>query len=154
LDSITKGVGAVENLEKKILLAEDNPDDTFIFKRALKAANIVNPLVVVTDGQEAVNYLSHTGEYSDQTKYPSPFLVFLDLKMPYLDGFEVLTWIRKQPLLQSVVVVMLSGSNETIDQQRCYSLGARSYLVKPPRPEELRQFMDSMSSYGAWPQGV
>lgn len=139
------------NLGKTILLAEDNRDDVFIFMRALKTAQITNPVNVVTNGQEAVDYLSATGKYSDREKYPLPFVIFLDLKMPYLDGFEVLTWIRGQLSLQSLVVVVLSGSDEPNDHRRAYALGARSYLVKPPGPEEIRQFIVSMGSQ--WGRG-
>ena len=130
-----------------ILLVEDDQDDIFIFQRALVAANVLNPVAVVTDGQAAMDYLSHKNEYADQKKYPRPFVIFLDLKLPYLDGFEVLTWIRQQPQLNSVVVVVLSGSDENRDHQRAYALGARSYLVKPPSAQQIRQFMDSMVSY-------
>ena len=154
MDSIAQGMSAAikpgmnaVSPKGTILLVEDDPDDVFIFQRALVAANVLNPVVVVTDGQAAVEYLSHQGEYADPKKYPRPFVIFLDLKLPYLDGFEVLTWIRKQPYLESVVVVVLSGSDENRDHQRAYALGARSYLVKPPSGDEIREFMDSMVSY-------
>lgn len=103
-----------------------------------------------------MDYLSHEGVYTDQEKYPAPFVIFLDLKLPYLDGFEVLTWIRQQPALRPIVVVVLTGSDETRDHQKAYALGARSYLVKPPQAEHILQFMESMRSYwgrpgSAWP---
>jgi CheY-like chemotaxis protein len=132
---------------KTILLVEDNPDDVFIFQKVLRTARVANPVNVVTDGQEAVNYLSATEKYADREKYPVPFLIFLDLKMPYLDGFDVLKWIRTQPGLQSLVVVVLSGSEQPSDHRQAYALGARSYLVKPPAPEEIRQFIGSMESH-------
>ncbi len=139
------------NLSDTILLVEDDRDDVFIFTRALENAHITHPLCVVTNGQEAVEYLTHKGKYSDPEKYPLPFVIFLDLKLPYLDGFEVLSWIRQQPTLQSIVVVVLTGSDETRDHQKAYTLGARSYLVKPPQAEDIRQFMDSMVSYWGGP---
>ena len=129
-----------------ILLVEDEQDDIFIFQRTLVAANVLNPVVVLTNGQAAIDYLSHQGAYSS-TENPLPFLIFLDFKLPYLDGFEVLTWIRKQPELDKVVVVVLSGSDENRDHIKAYTLGARSYLLKPPNAQEIRQFMDSMASY-------
>lgn len=138
-------------LSKTILLVEDDRDDVFIFRRALATAEIVNPLVVISNGQEAIDYLSHSGQYADAERYPLPFVIFLDLKLPYRDGFEVLTWIRQQPQLQSVIVVVLTGSDETRDHQRAYKLGARSYLVKPPQAKDIRQFMDSMTSYWGAP---
>lgn len=143
------------SLGKTILLVEDDRDDIFIFQRALKAARIINPVTIVKNGQEAIDYLSHGGRYTDQAEYPLPFVIFLDLKLPYLDGFEVLSWIRKQPALEPIVVVVLTGSDETRDHQRAYALGARSYLVKPPEAEDINQFINSMTSYwrsgDAWP---
>ena len=139
------------NLSRTILLVEDDRDDVFIFTRALQSANVGNPVVVVTNGQEAVDYLTHQGKYADEEMYPLPFVIFLDLKLPYLDGFEVLSWIRKQPSLESIVVVVLTGSDESRDHQKAYTLGARSYLVKPPQAKDISQFMDSMASY--WGQG-
>ena len=145
---------ALQRTDKVIMLVEDDPDDIFIFQRALQAAHISLPLVILTNGQEALDYLSHSRKYSDQAQYPLPFVVFLDLKLPYIDGFEILTWIRKQPSLESVVVVALSGSDETRDHQKSYTLGARSYVVKPPTAVQLRQFMESMASYGDWPKNI
>ena len=130
-----------------ILLVEDDQDDIFIFKRALVAANVLNPVVVLSNGQAVIDYLSHQGEYSSLEKNPLPFVIFLDLKLPYLDGFEVLTWIRQQPQLNSVVVVVLSGSDESRDHKKAYELGARSYLLKPPGAQDIREFMESMVSY-------
>lgn len=139
------------DLIQPILLVEDDRDDVFIFNRAVKEARIANPVVVVTNGQEAKDYLSHSGLYADQKIYPLPFVIFLDLKLPYLDGFEVLTWIRQQPSLQSVVVVVLTGSDESRDHQKAYTKGARSYIVKPPKADDLLHFVDSMASYWGRP---
>jgi CheY-like chemotaxis protein len=132
-----------------ILLVEDNDDDVFVFRRMLKKAQIANPLQVVTDGQQAVDYLSSAGLYDDRTLHPFPFIVFLDLKLPYLNGFDVLTWIRSRPELKSLIVVVLTSSAEEKDYQRAYTLGARSYLVKPPKPEMLHAVVKSLET--AWP---
>ena len=134
------------NTGETILLVEDDDDDVFLFKRALKTAQVGNPVNVVTDGRAAIEYLSSAAQGSDPEKYPLPLVTFLDLKMPNVDGFEVLNWIRTQPALSSAVVVVLTGSNQPRDHQRAYALGARSYLVKPAKPEEIRQFIDSMGS--------
>ena len=142
------------SLGNTILLVEDDRDDVFIFQRTLKAAGIANPVVVVTTGQDAVDYLSHQGKYTDSEKYPLPFVIFLDLKLPYLDGFEVLSWIRAQPRLRAVVVVVLSGSDETRDHQKAYALGARTYLVKPPQVKDIKMFIESMASYWGYPGGM
>ena len=134
------------NLANTILLVEDDDDDVFLFKRALKAAKITNSVNVVTDGRAAIEYLSSASHGADPEEYPLPFIIFLDLKMPHVDGFEVLSWIRAQPQLDSIIVVVLSGSDQPRDHQRAYALGARSYLTKPPKPEEIKQFIDSMGS--------
>ena len=134
-----------------ILLVDDNDDDVFALRRALQKANTANPQQVVTNGRDAVAYLGGTGKYADRSQYPLPFLVFLDLKMPLLDGFEVLGWMREQPSLAGIVVVVLTGSDELKDHQRAYALGARSYLVKPPTPGDLQQVLQSMDSY--WLRG-
>ncbi len=130
-----------------ILLVEDNEDDVFAMKRALKLGHFTNPLVVVTNGQAALEYLSGAGEYGDRERYPLPFIVFLDLKLPYVDGFEVLTWIRQQSALGKVVVIVLTSSAESRDQERAYALGARSYLVKPPTAGALQEIFASLRGY-------
>jgi CheY-like chemotaxis protein len=122
---------------RTILLVEDNKDDVFLMKRALKSARFSNPVIVVETGPEAMAYLSGAGQYADRDSYPMPAVVFLDLKLPFLYGHEVLAWIRKQRELESLVVIVLTSSNEASDLSRCYSLGANSYLVKPPTAEQL-----------------
>jgi CheY-like chemotaxis protein len=137
----------VNELTPTILLVDDNEDDLYALRRAVKKAGIANPQQVVTDGQQAIDYLAGAGRFADRVQFPLPFLIFLDLKMPLRGGFEVLTWIQEQPALASIVVVVLTGSDETKDHQQAYALGARSYLVKPPQPADLRSIMDSMDSF-------
>lgn len=134
--------------DRTILLVEDNPDDVFIFKRALNEARIVDPVVVISNGQDAIDYLSRQGKYESEPPMADPFIIFLDLKLPYVDGFEVLEWIRKQPSLKSTAVVLLSGSDEHRDHVKASTLGAHSYLVKPPSAENLRQLMEVMTHAG------
>jgi CheY-like chemotaxis protein len=129
-----------------ILLVEDNDDDVFAMKRALKAAKILNPLQLATDGQKAIDYLSGAGEYANRERFPLPFIVFLDLKLPYVHGFEVLSWLQNNPQLE-IAVIVLTSSAETRDHEKSYKLGARSYLIKPPTPEGLRDVFDSLQSY-------
>src|ERR1051325_2215773 len=125
------------SLGTTILLVEDNEDDVFVMRRALKLANNSNPLQIVTDGQKALDYLSGEGEYAHREKFPLPFIMFLDLKLPYVDGFEILAWMRLRPELSQIVVIVLTSSAEERDHEKAYALGARSYLVKPPTPQAL-----------------
>jgi CheY-like chemotaxis protein len=130
-----------------ILLVEDNEDDVFLMKRALKAAGITNALFVVDDGQKAIDYLSGVGEYSDRTSFPFPALVFLDLKLPLKGGLDVLGWIRGQPSLENLVVVVLTSSNEPSDLKEAYRLGANSYVVKPPTANQLIEMAKAFKWY-------
>lgn len=130
-----------------ILLVEDNPDDVFALKRAIKKAGVGNPLHVASDGKEAIDYLTEAASDASGEKSPMPFLVLLDLKLPYRDGFQILEWIRNQPRLGQMVVVMLTGSDELRDHQRAYELGARSYIVKPASVDDIRQLLDSLRSF-------
>ncbi len=132
---------------RAILLVEDNEDDVFLMKRALKAARVMNPLYVVEDGQEAVDYLGGAGKFANRESYPLPAVVFLDLKLPLISGHDVLAWIRRQYALESVVVIVLTSSNEASDLSRCYALGANSYLVKPPTPEQLEELAKAFKWY-------
>lgn len=122
---------------RAILLVEDNPDDLFLMNRALQSARIINPLIVVETGQEAMDYLGGTGKFADRGSYPIPAAVFMDLKLPFVFGHEVLAWIRRRKEFESLVVIVLTSSIEASDLNRCYSLGANSYLVKPPTAEQL-----------------
>jgi CheY-like chemotaxis protein len=132
---------------RALLLVEDNEDDVFLMKRALKGARVINPLHVVEDGQEAVDYLAGAGKFADRANYPLPAVVFLDLKLPFISGHDVLAWIRRQKELESLVVIVLTSSNEASDLSRCYALGANSYVVKPPTPEQLEELAKSFKWY-------
>lgn len=130
-----------------ILLVEDNEDDVLLMRRALKAAGVRNPLYVVEDGQEAIDYLAGAGPFSDRVKFPLPHLVFLDLMLPLKSGHEVLEWIRQQPQLASTVVIVLTSSGAQSDLNKAYKLGANSYLVKPPTAEELVDLIKAFQWY-------
>jgi CheY-like chemotaxis protein len=132
---------------RAILLVEDNEDDVFLMKRALQGANVGNPLYVVEDGQEALDYLGGAGKFADRDNYPLPVVVFLDLKLPYISGHDVLAWTRRQKELESLVVIVLTSSNEASDLSRCYALGANSYLVKPPTPDQLEDLARAFKWY-------
>ena len=127
-----------------ILLVEDNEDDIFIMQRALKQGGIMNPLQIVTDGQMALDYLGGQGSYADRARFPFPFIVFLDLKLPRMHGFEVLSWIRQQPALNTLSIVVLTSSDEPKDHDNAQQLGLTSYVVKPPTPQVLKALFDSL----------
>jgi CheY-like chemotaxis protein len=126
-----------------ILLVEDNEDDAFFMKQALKDAEIQNPMQLVEDGQEAINYLAGTGKYADRAKYPLPMIVFLDLKLPFKSGHQVLEWIRAQPEFKKLIVIVLTSSNEPVDLNRSYQLGANSFVVKPPTAAQLLELAEA-----------
>ena len=132
---------------RALLLVEDNEDDVFLMRRALKAAHVLNELHVVEDGQEALDYLAGAGKFADRESYPPPAVVFLDLKLPYVSGHDVLAWIRRQKELDSLVVIVLTSSNEPSDLSRCYALGANSYLVKPPTSDQLEDLAKAFKWY-------
>jgi CheY-like chemotaxis protein len=114
-----------------ILLAEDEEDYVLLIQRAFSEAKILNPLHVVWNGQEAIAYLKGEGKYANREEYPLPDLFLLDLKMPRVNGFEVLKWVRAQPGLAPLRVLVLTSSEEIRDVNEAYRLGANSFLVKP-----------------------
>ncbi len=132
---------------RSILLVEDNEDDAFLMQRALQDAAIVNPLLIVQDGQEAIDYLSGAGKFADRAQFPIPAVIFLDLKLPLKSGHEVLAWIRGRKEFDMVVIVVLTSSSEPSDIKKSYSLGANSFLVKPPTPESLVDLARSFKWY-------
>jgi CheY-like chemotaxis protein len=130
-----------------ILLAEDDPNDVVLIQRAFQKAGLRNILKVVEDGDQAIKYLSGQGVYSNREQYPLPFLMLLDLKMPGTDGFEVLEWLRNEPQLKRMLVVVLTSSNLQADVDHAYELGANSYLVKPVSFDEMVHLIQRFESY-------
>ena len=133
-----------------ILLAEDREDDILLIRRAFNRARIVNPLCVVRDGEEAVAYLKGEGRFANRTEFPPPGLLLLDLKMPRMDGFEVLRWVRQQPNLRALRIVVLTSSEHTHDLDLAYKLGASSFLVKPAEFEHFVDLSHALSRYWIW----
>jgi CheY-like chemotaxis protein len=117
--------------EMVLLLAEDRDDDILLIRKALVRADVQNPLFVVRDGEQTVEYLAGIGKYANRAEYPLPDLLLLDLKMPRMDGFEVLRWIRSQPALKALSIVVLTSSEDIHDVNKAYESGASSFLVKP-----------------------
>jgi CheY-like chemotaxis protein len=128
---------------KTILVADDNRDDTFLLQRAFSKAGVKADLHFVRDGEEAICYLRS----EDQQKHPTPDLLLLDLKMPRLDGFSVLEWVRSQPGLKRLLVTVLTSSDSRLDINRAYDLGANSYLVKPFSNEHLIRLVEHLQTY-------
>src|SRR5262249_10256931 len=114
-----------------VLLAEDDDNDVILLETAFRAADISNPLRVTRDGQDAIDYLSGAGKFSDRIGNPLPCLIILDLKMPRRTGIEVLEWLRGCQGLKRIPTVFLSSSAHAYDVERAYELGANGFLVKP-----------------------
>jgi CheY-like chemotaxis protein len=136
--------------EGVILLAEDGEDQVMLIRRAFAKANFLNPLHVVSNGEEAIAYLEGEGKYASRDEYPLPTLLLLDLKMPRKDGFEVLEWIRQQPGLSALRVVVLTSSDEMRDVNRAYQLGANSFLVKPVDFPRFVEVTLALKGYWLW----
>ena len=113
-----------------ILIVEDREDDVLLMRKSFEKAGLPNPIKIVRDGEEALAYLSGEGKYASRDEYPLPSLILLDLKLPGMDGFEVLTWIRKQQGIRGIPVVVLTSSTQLRDVNRAYELGANSFFVK------------------------
>jgi CheY-like chemotaxis protein len=130
-----------------ILLAEDDENDVFFMERAFKQAQIANPLFRVKDGEDAISYLKGEEPFADRNSHPIPYLMLLDLKMPRKNGFEVIEWVRQQPGLKRMPLVVLTSSKEDPDVNRAYELGANTYLVKPVKFEGLVEMMKTLHFY-------
>ena len=134
-------------MSKRVLIAEDDPSDVFLLKRAFSLAQVPATLHFVRDGQEAIDYLEGDDAYNDRAVYPLPDLMLLDLKMPRLNGFDVLTWLRRQPGLKRLLVTVLTSSDQPDDINRAYDLGANSYLLKPHNSSELSELVAQVKRY-------
>jgi len=130
-----------------ILLAKDNEDYALLFQHALRTAQIKASLQIVRDGREAVDYLSGAEPFSDRARHPFPKLVLLDLKMPRMDGFEVLTTVRQRLGFTQLPVIVLTHSDNPADIKRAYELGATSYFQKPQSLEGLDEMIHVLHAY-------
>ncbi|SDI64633.1 response regulator [Pseudomonas abietaniphila] len=131
---------------KPILLVEDNPNDLELTLVALERSQLANEVIVLRDGAEALDYLFRRNQYQDRAA-GNPAVLLLDLKLPKLDGLEVLKAIRESDDLRSIPVVMLTSSREEPDLQRAYSLGVNAYVVKPV---EFKEFVSAISDLGVF----
>jgi two-component system response regulator len=133
--------------QKSLLLVEDNPDDELLTMRAFKKNNIPNPIAVARDGVEALDYLFCTGAYADREPPTPPAVIFLDLKLPKIDGLEVLKRLRADPRTRLTPVVILTSSVEERDLHQGYALGGNSYIRKPV---DFDQFVEAIAQLGLY----
>jgi CheY-like chemotaxis protein len=131
-----------------VLLADDDSNDIFFLRRAFQRAGLANTVMDVSDGEKAIEYLGGQNCYSDRTRYPLPALLLLDLKMPKINGFEVLEWIRTRDDLRDLKVVVLSSSGLPDDMQKARELGAHDYRVKPADQEDTVAMIKEVA--GRW----
>jgi len=135
----------MENNDVEILIVEDSLDDANLTIRSLKKSNIVNHIHHVKDGAEALDFIFARGDYASRSNEPKPKLILLDLKMPKVNGIEVLAEIKSRPDTKSIPVVILTSSAEDPDIKKCYELGANSYITKPV---EFDGFVKSVKDLG------
>lgn len=135
------------NTEVEILLVEDNISDAELTIRALKKQNIANRLVHLKDGEEAIDYLFGQGIYEGRDTQIKPKVILLDLKMPKVNGIEVLERIKADDRTKKIPVVVLTSSKEDPDIKRCYDLGANSYVVKPVDFESFAKAVGNLGMY-------
>ncbi len=124
-----------------VLYVEDEPNDAMLLRIGFERAGVGTPLEVVTDGRDAIEYLSGSGRYSDRRRYPLPCLVLLDLNLPVVSGFDALAWMRTVPALKQLPVVVFSSSSDPMDMQRARELGANDYLVKPVDMSQMHELI-------------
>ncbi len=130
-----------------ILHVENEPDDVFIVQRAMKKIGIANPTAHVENGELAVDYLSGCMPITDKTENRLPSLILLDLSMPRMGGIEVLRWIRSQPIIKRIIVVVLTSSQNVDDITAAYENGANGYLVKPVGTPEFQAILGSLKAF-------
>ena len=130
-----------------ILLVEDQENDIQLIQPGFKRAQLPNPVQIVRDGEDAIAYFSGDKQFANRVEFPLPKLILLDLKLPGVDGFEVLKWIRSQPGLQSLIVVVLTSSDHIQDVNRAYQLGANSFMVKPMDFENVVELSSLLRDY-------
>jgi CheY-like chemotaxis protein len=134
-----------------ILLADDSEDDEILFRRAVRLSGLANPVIVVRDGDATVEYLKGEGAYADRKKYPLPKVLMLDLKMPRKNGFDVLHWVKEQPQLKEMLVVVLTSSERPEDLERSENLGADSIMAKPCQPQDLNKLAEEFPGHWIGP---
>ena len=129
---------------RPVLAVEDEEADRFILELAFERAGLRHPLIVLEDGQEAVEYLTGIARHADPSDHPLPALLIVDLKMPRMNGFELLAWLSTRPELRDIPAVVLSSSADESDLTKARELGAREYFVKPHRFDQFIEIVQQM----------
>lgn len=137
----------MENEPPTLLVVEDSEDDIFFMERIFKQLGARCTLKFVRDGIEAVNYLSGNGQYADRTKYPVPTIILMDLKMPRMNGFEVLEWMQKQHDIKLIPTIVVTSSTLQEDVTRAYRAGANAVMSKPVDKDSLLQMLKTFHLY-------
>jgi CheY-like chemotaxis protein len=130
-----------------ILIAEDREDDILLIRRSFIGAHVSNPIQIVRNGEQTISYLEGEGKFANRDEFPLPALLLLDLKMPRMDGFQVLNWIRQQPGLKPLRIIVLTASADMHDVNKAYELGANSFLVKPLDFENFVEMSRFLNDY-------
>ncbi|HEV2208873.1 MAG TPA: response regulator [Verrucomicrobiae bacterium] len=130
-----------------ILLVEDDRNDAMFMKMAFESAGVTGNLQEVRDGKEALEYLKGEGQFADRETHPLPYLLLLDLKLPHVMGMDVLKWVRQQPELNGVVVLVLTSSSNPAEIDTAYRLGANAFLVKPSSFQELQVMAQTIKDF-------
>ena len=130
-----------------ILLVDDSEDDRILLRRAFNKVGVMNPVHEAASGREALQYLEGVGPFQDRATYPFPGILMLDLKMPTVDGFQVLQWIRDKLVTAPFLIIVLSRLDEIRNINRAYALGANSFLTKPGEEAELQSLIRAFHDY-------
>jgi CheY-like chemotaxis protein len=132
---------------RTILLVEDESSDAALLLRGFEKAKVLNPIIHLTNGDEALGYLAGVRQYADRRKYPLPALILLDLKLPGMTGIQLLQWMRVQGEIKRIPVVVLTGNDDPDTINAAYDLGANSYLVKPGNNAEIARMVEAIQRY-------
>jgi len=130
-----------------IMLVEDDEGHQLLIRENLRAGGIVNEIIHMSNGQEALDYLQRRGKYQDPAKSPRPGLILLDIKMPKMDGFAVLAKVKEDAQLRLIPVLMLTSTDDQLEVNKCYGLGANSYVVKPVKYDEFQERVKALGLF-------
>ena len=132
---------------KLLFIVEDYEDDAKLLQLLLTSAGIFNPVRVALSAEEAMTYLEGVPPYSNRALYPLPSVIFVDLKLPGINGFELLRWLKARPELKNIFLVILSATGDLVSVQQAYDLGANSFLIKPCQPADLENLVSCYPNF-------